>query len=138
MPITNRIQITRRGRRIGFLEVPGFPQTEASLPYFEGVERGFAIVVEIEAAPVAALIFPSRGESIDIAEPIQWSAERSPEHGDQLESGESLRRHGLREALSLFQLAGEIRPDRTEGEQYFEFHFRQWQTSAVRRLPIRF
>src|SRR5574340_166874 len=97
MPTTHRVEINRKVKRICFLVIPEFPQGEASLPYLEGNEQGFAIVVEIEDAPAAALVFPWRGESIDIAEPARWSAAHWAERDVPVERREFMRKRRLRE-----------------------------------------
>lgn len=129
MAITMKIEITRSGRRIGSVEVPRLPEGEASLPLLEGNERGLAVVVEMEGAPTAALIFPWKGESIDIADPVRWEVP--------VERLESLQRRNLLESPSMFHLRGKVRPSALEGEQRFSFDFTSRETSEGREFPFR-
>lgn len=105
-----RISITRDGRRIGFLETSGRRPEErrAELPGLEGDDSGFAIVTEVANSPVAALIFPYDGESIEIGQIVRWLPEgKTPPRDVARLSDES----------AVLQLAGDLRVS-SDGEQF--------------------
>ena len=111
-----RITITRNRQSVGFLEAPEsiLVQPTVMLPGLEGAETGFAVVTEVDNRPVAALIFPFDGDTIELSHPFQWSSESfvSPEREQP-----QLERTRLSEAPSLFDLAGDIRV-LSEGEEF--------------------
>jgi hypothetical protein len=68
-----KLNIVRQGRRIGFMTLPERAMEAKPYPLLERFteQRGLAIVVEIDSAPFACVVFKWDEESIDIGRPAR-------------------------------------------------------------------
>ena len=113
-----RVNITRSGKTVGALEVPDSEQDvfqpSVALPGLAGDSSGFAIVIELNNRPAAAVIFPFDGDAIELTHPFHWYSDTDilsdPEQMDS-------ERARLSDSVSIVDLEGIIGASR-EGDRF--------------------